>query len=86
MIAARHISKSFPGVLANQDVSFDVAPGEVHSLLGENGAGKSTLAAILTGLYQPDAGHVEIDGVRVSLKSPRHGLALGIGKVHQHFR
>ncbi|MEI6250502.1 MAG: ABC transporter ATP-binding protein [Actinomycetes bacterium] len=86
MIAARHISKSFPGVLANQDVSFDVAPGEVHSLLGENGAGKSTLAAILTGLYQPDAGHVEINGARVALKSPRHGLALGIGMVHQHFR
>ncbi len=86
MIAARHISKSFPGVLANQDVSFDVSAGEVHSLLGENGAGKSTLAAILTGLYQPDAGHVELNGARVALKSPRHGLALGIGMVHQHFR
>jgi len=86
VIAARHISKSFPGVLANQDVSFDVSAGEVHSLLGENGAGKSTLAAILTGLYQPDAGHVEINGARVALKSPRHGLALGIGMVHQHFR
>ncbi|MSX17142.1 MAG: ATP-binding cassette domain-containing protein [Actinobacteria bacterium] len=86
VIAARHISKSFPGVLANQDVSFDVSAGEVHSLLGENGAGKSTLAAILTGLYQPDAGHVELNGARVALKSPRHGLALGIGMVHQHFR
>ena len=86
MIAARNISKSFPGVRANDDVTFEVRPGEVHALLGENGAGKSTLAAILTGLYTPDSGYVEIDGVRVSLKSPRHGLAHGIGMVHQHFR
>ena len=86
MIAARHVSKSFPGVCANDDVTFEVQPGEVHALLGENGAGKSTLAAILNGLYTPDSGYVEIDGARVSLKSPRHGLAHGIGMVHQHFR
>jgi simple sugar transport system ATP-binding protein len=80
------VSKSFPGVLANDTVSFDVHPGEVHALLGENGAGKSTLAAILTGLYQPDSGEVRLRGEAVRLRSPRDGLARGIGMVHQHFR
>ena len=57
-LSAHHIVKRFPGVLANDDVSFDVRAGEVHTLLGENGAGKSTLAAMLCGLYQPDSGHL----------------------------
>jgi simple sugar transport system ATP-binding protein len=86
VIEVRNINKSFPGVKANIDVSFEVKPGEVHALLGENGAGKSTLAAILTGLYQPDSGKILIDGQTVSLKSPRDGLQRGIGMVHQHFR
>jgi len=85
-IAAVGVSKSFPGVLANDNVSFEVRPGEVHALLGENGAGKSTLAAILTGLYQPDSGEVRLRGEAVRLRSPRDGLARGIGMVHQHFR
>jgi general nucleoside transport system ATP-binding protein len=85
-IAAVSVSKSFPGVLANDNVSFEVHPGEVHALLGENGAGKSTLAAILTGLYQPDSGDVKLRGESVRLRSPRDGLARGIGMVHQHFR
>jgi general nucleoside transport system ATP-binding protein len=85
-IAAVSVSKSFPGVLANDNVSFEVRPGEVHALLGENGAGKSTLAAILTGLYQPDSGDVKLRGEAVRLRSPRDGLARGIGMVHQHFR
>jgi general nucleoside transport system ATP-binding protein len=85
-IAVRGVSKSFPGVLANDNVSFDVRPGEVHALLGENGAGKSTLAAILTGLYQPDSGEILLRGEAMRLRSPREGLAQGIGMVHQHFR
>ena len=85
-IATRSVSKSFPGVLANDRVSFDVMPGEVHALLGENGAGKSTLAAILTGLYQPDSGEILINGKEVVLKNPRDGISHGIGMVHQHFR
>lgn len=80
------IVKRFPGVIANDGVNFDVAPGEVHALLGENGAGKSTLSNILTGLYRPDEGFIEMDGRPVSFSSPRDALAAGIGMVHQHFR
>jgi len=85
-LSAHHIFKRFPGVLANDDVDFDVRPGEVHTLLGENGAGKSTLAAILCGLYQPDSGHLERNGKPMHLPSPRAGLHHGIAMVHQHFR
>ncbi|MFV1990714.1 MAG: ATP-binding cassette domain-containing protein, partial [Acidimicrobiales bacterium] len=85
-IAARGATKRFPGVLANDSVDFHVAEGEVHTLLGENGAGKSTLAAMLCGLYQPDEGVILRRGKQVSLRSPRDGLAQGIGMVHQHFR
>jgi simple sugar transport system ATP-binding protein len=80
------VTKLFPGVIANDDVDFNVDRGEVHTLLGENGAGKSTLAAMLCGLYQPDAGQIFRAGEPVSLRSPREGLAHGIGMVHQHFR
>jgi general nucleoside transport system ATP-binding protein len=86
LIAAEGIVKAFPGVVANDHVGFAVLPGEIHALLGENGAGKSTLAAVLTGLYRPDAGRVLIEGRPVAVRSPRQGLALGIGMVHQHFR
>jgi general nucleoside transport system ATP-binding protein len=83
---ARGITKLFPGVAANENVDFTVAPGEIHALLGENGAGKTTLASVLAGLYRPDAGHILIGGRPVSLESPRHALELGVGMVHQHFR
>lgn len=80
------IVKRFPGVVANDGVDFELREGEVHALLGENGAGKSTLSNILTGLYRPDAGDLEIDDHHVSFSSPRDALAAGIGMVHQHFR
>ena len=79
------ITKRFPGVLANEDVSLSVAPGEVVALLGENGAGKTTLMNVLYGLYQPDAGTVAIDGQDISFTSTRDAIAAGIGMVHQHF-
>ena len=86
-LAARGVTKRFPGgVVANEAVDLDVAPGEVHALLGENGAGKSTLSNVLTGLYRPDEGHVEIDGNPVAFRSPRDAIEAGIGMVHQHFR
>lgn len=85
-LSARQVTKRFPGVLANDHVDFDLAVGEVHTLLGENGAGKSTLAAVLCGLYKPDEGTVLRNGTQVRLTSPRHGLLNGIAMVHQHFR
>ena len=85
-VAALRVSKRFPGVIANEDVSFDVRVGEVHALLGENGAGKTTLSNILTGLYRPDSGSIEVDGVPVTFHTPRDAIAAGIGMVHQHFR
>src|SRR5206468_11043006 len=80
------ITKRFPGVLANDDVSFEASVGEVHALLGENGAGKTTLSNILTGLYRPDEGDVELYGEPVRFHSPRDALDAGICMVHQHFR
>lgn len=84
-IEARGIVKSFPGVLANDQVDFDLRVGEVHALLGENGAGKSTLMNVLAGLYQPEAGELLVDGAAVRFRSPRDAIAAGIGMVHQHF-
>ena len=78
------ITKRFPGVLANDDVSFTVHRGEVQCLLGENGAGKSTLIGILSGLVRPDAGTIRIDGKPAPIDSPRSALDLGIGTVYQH--
>jgi len=80
------IVKKFPGVIANDHVNLDINFGEVHALLGENGAGKSTLSNILTGLYRPDDGTVEIAGNKVDFNSPRDALNAGVGMVHQHFR
>ena len=80
------ISKRFPGVVANDDVSFEAAEGEVHALLGENGAGKTTLSNILTGLYRQDEGTIELYGEQVRFHSPRDALDAGICMVHQHFR
>jgi ABC-type uncharacterized transport system ATPase subunit len=85
-LEARHVTKRFPGVVANDNVSFDVQPGEVHTLLGENGAGKSTLASILCGLYRPDDGSLWRNGSEIRLANPRAGLSNGIAMVHQHFR
>ena len=79
------ITKRFPGVLANDGVSFEAAVGEVHALLGENGAGKTTLSNILTGLYRPDEGSIELYGEPVAFQSPRDALEAGICMVHQHF-
>ena len=79
------IRKEFPGVVANDDVSFDVRRGEVHALLGENGAGKSTLMNILYGLYTPDEGQILLNGNPIDLGSTRAAIEHGIGMVHQHF-
>ena len=81
----RGISMRFPGIVANDNVDFDLRPGEVHALLGENGAGKSTLMNILVGLYQPDEGAIFVDGKPVAFHSPRDAIAAGLGMVHQHF-
>lgn len=78
------ITKAFPGIVANDDISFDVRRGEVHSLLGENGAGKSTLMGILSGISTPDKGAIKLDGEEARISSPRDALALGIGTVYQH--
>ena len=81
----RGIRKEFPGVVANDEVSFEVRRGEVHALLGENGAGKSTLMNILYGLYRPDGGEIRLNGKPVSFSSAREAIHAGIGMVHQHF-
>ena len=79
------ITKRFPGVLANDQVDFELEKGQIHALLGENGAGKSTLMNILYGLYQPDEGEIRVNGQPVKITSPHDAIAQGIGMVHQHF-
>lgn len=86
MVEMIEITKRFPGVVANDRVSFHVHAGEVHALLGENGAGKSTLMSVLTGLYHPDEGEIRLKGRRIVLQSPRDAVRYGIGMVHQHFK
>jgi simple sugar transport system ATP-binding protein len=81
----RGITKRFPGVLANDQVDFDLRAGEVHALLGENGAGKSTLMNVLSGLYQPDEGTIVLGGRERRFEGPHQAIAAGIGMVHQHF-
>ena len=85
MLEMRGITKRFPGVLANDKVDFDLAAGEVHTLLGENGAGKTTLMKILYGLYQADEGEILLNGAPVHVKSPTDAISHNIGMIHQHF-
>ena len=80
-----HVSKRFPGVVANDDVSFAVEPGRIHALLGENGAGKSTLVKIIYGVQSADEGEIRFDGAPVRIASPREARRLGIAMVFQHF-
>ena len=84
-VEMRGITKTFPGVTANDGVDFTVNKGEIHGLLGENGAGKTVLMSVLYGLYRPDSGEIIVDGVRVEIESPAAAMSLGIGMVHQHF-
>jgi ABC-type uncharacterized transport system ATPase subunit len=86
VLEARGITKRFPGVVANDDVDFDLRRGEVHCVLGENGAGKTTLMNVIFGLYQPDEGELLVDGERVEFHSSADAIARRIGMVHQHFQ
>jgi len=85
LLEMANITKRFPGVLANDDVSYDVHKGEVHTLLGENGAGKSTLMKILFGLYLADSGEIRLRGEPAEIESPANAIAQRVGMVHQHF-
>lgn len=85
VLDAKGITKKFPGVLANDNVNFDLREGEIHVLLGENGAGKTTLMNILYGLYKADSGEVLVNGNVMELHSPKDAIHHGIGMVHQHF-
>ncbi len=85
LLEMRGITKRFPGVTANDRVSFDLRSAEVHALVGENGAGKTTLMKILYGLHRPDSGSVLVRGKPVAIRGPREAIRLGIGMVHQHF-
>lgn len=86
VIEMLHITKRFPGIIANDDISLQLKKGEIHALLGENGAGKSTLMSVLFGLYQPEEGEIRKDGAKVEIHDPNDANALGIGMVHQHFK
>jgi len=81
-----NITKKFPGIIANDNITLQLRKGEIHALLGENGAGKSTLMSVLFGLYQPEEGEIHKDGRKVEIKDPNDANALGIGMVHQHFK
>jgi simple sugar transport system ATP-binding protein len=86
VIEMLHITKEFPGIKANDDITLQLKKGEIHALLGENGAGKSTLMSVLFGLYQPEEGIIKKDGKEVKIDSPNDATALHIGMVHQHFK
>ena len=81
-----NITKKFPGIIANDNITLQLKKGEIHALLGENGAGKSTLMSVLFGLYQPEEGTIKKDGQVVSIKNPNDANDLGLGMVHQHFK
>ncbi len=86
IVEMKHITKSFPGVVANDDITVQIRKGEIYAILGENGAGKSTLMSMLFGMYEPDEGEIWIRGEKVDIKSPNHATKLNIGMVHQHFK
>ena len=86
VIEMLHITKEFPGIKANDDITLQLKKGEIHALLGENGAGKSTLMSVLFGLYQPEQGEIRKNGKPVKIESPNDATALHIGMVHQHFK
>lgn len=86
VIEMLNITKRFPGIVANDNITLQVEKGEIHALLGENGAGKSTLMSVLFGLYQPEEGIIKVNGEEVKIKNPNDANALKIGMVHQHFK
>lgn len=86
IVEMRHITKRFPGIVANDDVTIQIRKGEIFAILGENGAGKSTLMSMLFGMYEPDEGEIFIRGEKVKITSPNHATRLNIGMVHQHFK
>ncbi|MCR5762639.1 MAG: ABC transporter ATP-binding protein [Treponema sp.] len=86
IIEMLHITKKFPGIIANDDITLQLKKGEIHALLGENGAGKSTLMSVLFGLYQAEEGEIRKNGKTVRIQNPNDATALGIGMVHQHFK
>lgn len=86
VIEMLNITKEFPGIIANDDITLRLKRGEIHALLGENGAGKSTLMSVLFGLYQPEKGEIRKNGQTVKINDPNEANALGIGMVHQHFK
>ena len=85
VIEMLNITKRFPGIVANDNITLQLKRGEIHALLGENGAGKSTLMSVLFGLYQPEEGEIHKDGKKVEIQDPNDANELGIGMVHQHF-
>lgn len=86
ILEMQHITKIFPSIVANDDISFELRKGEIHALLGENGAGKSTLMSVLFGLYIPEKGKIVIRGKEAKISNPQDANELGIGMVHQHFK
>ena len=86
ILEMKKITKTFGSVVANKDVDLKLYAGEIHALLGENGAGKSTLMNVLTGIYKPDGGAIYFKGKKVTIRSPKDAVSMGIGMVHQHFR
>ncbi len=86
VIEMRNITKEFPGIIANDDITLQLRKGEIHALLGENGAGKSTLMSVLFGMYTPEKGEIYKNGQKVTINSPNDANALNIGMVHQHFK
>ncbi len=86
IVEMRHITKRFPGIVANEDVTIKIRKGEIYALLGENGAGKSTLMSMLFGMYEPDEGEILIRGKKEKIYSPSYAASLNIGMVHQHFK
>ena len=86
VIEMLHITKEFPGIKANDDITLQLRKGEIHALLGDNVAVKSSLMSVLFGLYQPEEGEIRKNGKPVKINDPNDATALGIGMVHQHFK